>query len=73
MGCISNPKFSIFINGRSRGRILATRVIRQGDPLSPFLFLLVSEVLNALIARIYEKGKYEGFMVEKDRVHVSIL
>lgn len=69
MGCVSNPKFSIFI----RGRIQASRGIRQGDPLSPFLFLLVSEVLSGLLSRLHEKGKYEGFVVGKDVVHVSVL
>ena len=38
MGCITKPKYSVFINGRPRERILASRGIRQGDPLSPFLF-----------------------------------
>lgn len=73
MGCVSNPKFSIFINCKPKGRIQATRGIRQGDPLSPFLFLLFSEVLSALLSRIHEKGKYEGFVVGKDCVHVSLL
>ena len=71
MGCVSNSKFSIFINGRPRGRIKATRDIRQGDSLSPFLFLLVREVLNTLLAKIHEKWKFKGFIAGEDKVHVS--
>lgn len=73
MGCVFNPKFSEFINGRPKGRIQASRGIRQGDPFSPFLFLLVNEVLSGLLSRLHDKGKYEGFIVGKDAVHVSLL
>lgn len=73
MGCITKTKFPIFINGRPRGRIFASRRIRQGDPLSPFLFLLISEVLGALLDKAHNNGIYEGFVVGKDRIHVSIL
>lgn len=52
-GCISNPKFSVFVNGRPRGRILVSRGIRQGDPIFPFLFLLVSEVLSAFVVAVF--------------------
>ena len=38
-----------------------------------FLFLLVSEVLSGLLSRLHDKGKYEGFIVGKDAVHVSLL
>ena len=72
MGCISNPKYSIFINGRPRGRIKATRRI-QGDPLSPFIFLLISKMLSALLNRLYEKGKFEGSKVGKISIHVHCL
>lgn len=67
MGC---KKFKIF---NLRGRICASRGIRQGDPLSPFLFLLVSEVLSALIAKLHKSGLFEGFVVGKEKVHISIL
>lgn len=56
--CVHNPKFSVYINGRPRGRIFASRGIRQGDPLSPF-FLIISEVLNILISQIHENGYLE--------------
>ena len=73
MGCLKNPKFLIFINGKPRGRIIASRGIRQGDPLSPFLFLLVSEVLVAIINNLHFNGQYEGFLVGKDSIHLSLL
>lgn len=56
--CVHNPKFSVYINGRPRGRIFASRGIRQSDPLSPF-FLIISEVLNILISQIHENGHLE--------------
>ncbi|KAA0047078.1 reverse transcriptase [Cucumis melo var. makuwa] len=73
MGCVKNPKYSVFINGRPRGRISASRGLRQGDRLSPFLFLLVSEALSGLFSNLYKKEMFEGFVVGKDKVHVPIL
>ena len=49
MGCVKNLRYSVFINGGPRGRVLASRGNRQSNPPSPFLFLLVSEVLGALV------------------------
>lgn len=73
LGCVKNPRYSIFINGRWRGRVLATRGIQQGDPLSPFIFLLVNEVLGALVDRLHQNELYEGFTVDKEKIHVPIL
>lgn len=62
-----------FYKWKTKGRIFASRGIRQGDPLSPFLFLLISEVLGALLVKAHNSGIYEGFVVGKDRIHVPIL
>ncbi|TYK07163.1 hypothetical protein E5676_scaffold606G00380 [Cucumis melo var. makuwa] len=43
------------------------------DPLSPFLFLSIGEVLGALLLKLYENGLYKGFMVGEDKVHVHLL
>lgn len=72
-GCTQNPKFLVFINGKPRGHIQASRGIRQGDPLSPFLFLIISKVLNNLVHKAHDNGLYEGFLVGKDKMHLLIL
>ena len=47
--------------------------MRQGDPLSPFLFTLVADVLSRLLLRAEETGLTEGFSVGRDRTRVSLL
>ena len=55
--------YSIKINGTPRGHIIPSRAIRQGDPLSPYLFLLCAEGLYALIQSAVDKGQIEGVKI----------
>lgn len=49
--CISTSNFSVTLNGSPFGHFSPSRGICQGDPLSPLLFLLCSEVLSRLLLR----------------------
>ena len=61
MVCVSTITYSVLVNGEPSGLIHPTRGIRQGDPLSPFLFLLCTEGLNGLIKKAELDGDIHGF------------
>ena len=49
MQCITTVSYSMIINGSVHGCIFPTRGLRQGDPLSPYLFLLCVDGFSSLI------------------------
>ena len=60
MECISTVTYSLLINGEPTGHITLTRGLRQGDPISPYLFLLCAEGLNGLIKKATFQGEIHG-------------
>ena len=73
MGCLSTVSFSIFINGRPRGKFKGSRGLRQGDPLSPFLFTLVADGLGRIIDKATQCRTIRSFVLGRDEVEVSHL
>lgn len=50
--CISTPTFSIMIDGSPEGFITSNRGLRQGDPLSPYLFCVDMEYFSLLMEEV---------------------
>lgn len=65
--CISTVKFSVIINGSNEGFFPSQRGLRQGDPMSPFLFILAMEGLNHMIRMAKSNGWIKGFLASPSR------
>ena len=50
MSCVSSSSISVLFNGGKLDPFLPSRGIRQGDPMSPYLFILCMEMLGFLIS-----------------------
>ena len=73
MATIKSVSYSILINGVPRGFIKPTKEICQGNPLSPYLFLLCSEGLNGLLKKAVAAGDLRGFSLCKNGPQISHL
>ena len=65
MVCVKTVTYSILVNGEPKELIHPSRGLRQGDPLSPFLFLLCTEGLHGLIKKAANNGDITGFRLCK--------
>ncbi|RVW76018.1 hypothetical protein CK203_055322 [Vitis vinifera] len=66
-GCLSSVSYAILVNGNAKGWVKAARGLRQGDPLSPFLFTIVADVLSRMLLKAEERNLLEGFRVNIDK------
>ncbi|GLT38046.1 hypothetical protein SLA2020_238050 [Shorea laevis] len=71
--CLQSSMMSIFINGSPTRQFPVSKGLRQGDPLSPFLFLIVAEGLNGLVSSAIEKELYKGVLIGDEEVMVTHL
>jgi hypothetical protein len=73
MECICTVKYSVLIDGVPKGFISPTRGIRQGDPLSLYVFLLCAEGLSAMLRQAGALGHLKGLQLCRGGPWVSHL
>lgn len=65
MQCITTVSLSVKFNGEHLPYFHPTRGLRQGDPLSPHLFILVANVLSTLIINAVDMGNLRGITLNR--------
>lgn len=73
MGCISGARLSISVNGCLEGYFRSERGLRQGDPLSPYVFVMAIEVLSRMLNAAAAEGKLFKYHPRTQRVKLTHL
>jgi len=63
--CISSVSYKVLLKGSPGGFIKPSRGIRQGDPISPFLFILCTEALVANLRDAEWHGRIQGHQISR--------
>lgn len=66
MVLVTIVSYNYKVNGFTNSTIKPQRSLRQGDPLSPFLFILVVDVLSLMINDAVDKGELQGFKLARE-------
>jgi len=70
--CITTPTFSVCVNGSSSGFFKSSKGLRQGDPISPYLFVLAMEVFSRLLTSRFANG-YINYHPKTSELKISHL
>jgi hypothetical protein len=60
MKCVSTVKYRIRVNDNFSNEVRPERGLRQGDPLSPYLFLICAEGFSALVQQAEREESLKG-------------
>ncbi|KAK9901858.1 hypothetical protein M0R45_001916 [Rubus argutus] len=61
--CVTTVRYSFLVNGQPRDYLTPTGGVRQGDPLSPYIFLLCAEGFSALLENKVSQGLLTGIRI----------
>jgi hypothetical protein len=73
MTCVKTVTYLVLINGTPTGQIIPSKGLRQGDPLSPYLFLLCVEGLSSLLVQAESEGRVIGVPITAKGTRLSHL
>ena len=73
MTCVRTVSYSVLINRQPYGKIVPTQGIRQGDPISPYLFILLAEALSTLLLRAELEGRISRLPITKRGTKINHL
>jgi hypothetical protein len=71
--CVFAGNLSVLVNGCPTSKINIQRGLKQGDPLAPFLFLLVVEGFSGVMRKAVEVNLFKGFTIGRSSVVISHL
>uniref|UniRef100_A0A803P649 Reverse transcriptase domain-containing protein n=1 Tax=Cannabis sativa TaxID=3483 RepID=A0A803P649_CANSA len=71
--CISVAEIKLLLNGSVVGKFSPERGLRQGDPLSPSLYIMAAEALSRLLIKRENEGGLKGFKLARNGTPITHL
>lgn len=66
MKCLSSVHYNLLLSGKKVGSITPERSLRQGDPLSPYLFIIAADVLSNMMTTFVNINELEGIKLARN-------
>lgn len=73
MGCVTTVRYFVCLNGVPLESFQPSRGLRQGDPLSPYLFLFVADALSMLLQKGVQDNSIEELKISRHAPGISHL
>lgn len=71
--CISTVSYRVLVNGQTTAPFIPTCGLRQGDPLSPYLFLFCMDILSRMTSLAVDIRKFQGIRIRNQGPTISHL
>ena len=63
MKCVRSVRYQIKVNGDLSEQFVPSKGLRQGDPISPYLFAICAEGLSAMLHDAQRRGTFSGIQI----------
>ncbi|GMI67616.1 hypothetical protein HRI_000430900 [Hibiscus trionum] len=71
--CLESARISVLVNGSHTKTFSISKGLRQGWPMSPFLFNVVAEALSSFLSKAISKGLFNRFRIGTEALELSHL
>lgn len=71
--CVTTVRYTLLINGNLSQSVTLKKGLRQGDPISPFLFLMYANILSLALMKVENQKRIKGVQIGRHGIPITHL